>query len=955
MLGGLLPQRVFAGDLQNQAQKEAKVYTALKAIRFQCVQQGDSLRFAPEFEKQSSFDITYSAFYYYKSAGQMAVAVGEHVDSGDGKISCVDQSEMAPVVKLLGFDSVRDFFNFFVKEDGGNFVDRYGTNSGQKFFDYVNSKAEKGPDNNINALSKAGKYWLIETNLRKGGCKPGPYDNATSAYHKKVGIVTDKGEYKEVEWSVTDDHNVNVGRGILNKDGREDDTGISCSDLLDMLADKSLAKAYAELAEQDLKNGQPVSSNTGATGNPEDNSNATCKASGPLEWILCPIFNLFAEATEFFYKQILQPFLYTPPVDTDPASGSFKAWSGFRLYGNIILVIAMIVIVFGQSIGGGLVDAYTAKKVLPRILAAAILVNLSVYIVAILVDLTNILGRGVSNLIMAPFGDLTAGLSGSAQGGVIGLAALGAFLSTGAVAGFVATIAGVGGIGVAASFIGFTIVLPALIAIIGVFVTLVIRRGIILALILVSPIAFALYCLPNTEQYFRKWWDLLFKSLLVYPIVMLIFAISNVMSLTILDVNSSNSAGGIASSGIAGIIAFALQIIPLFLVPFAFKFSGGAIGSLYGAIQGGGGKLGNAFKSRREQSQKDYSDRSVYGREQAARRLKKEASNQNRSALTRRTARFMQNRVGGYNIAAAASAARAERMKIMNDQIATGDDDEIRALTVDARMVKASRKGVAALEAAGYKRDKDFTLDDETGALKLRNASGKFYDAGTAQVAQDRWGGDQSAVQKALSYEIQKSIRGDQHDSVVNSIVGIGKGQGFSDNEMNMIVKGAGFEQQNKTKEYKHMGVEDGKLKLAGGAFADEMAATFGTYQAFSQDADTYSTLGNVYMEAIHNPSAEGAQVTQEQIEKFASQFRGMSGEDMENYLARAAAASADEAQRMGLPAPLQSAPADVRKSIESLLSTIDKKSAQGTVALQDSARRDGNGNRTLNIDLKRG
>ncbi len=34
-----------------------------------------------------------------------------------------------------------------------------------------------------------------------------------------------------------------------------------------------------------------------------------------------------------------------------------------------------------------LIDAYTVKKVLPRLLAAAILINLSIYIVALLVDL----------------------------------------------------------------------------------------------------------------------------------------------------------------------------------------------------------------------------------------------------------------------------------------------------------------------------------------------------------------------------------------------------------------------------------------------------------------------------------------------------------------------------------------------------------------------------------------
>jgi len=48
------------------------------------------------------------------------------------------------------------------------------------------------------------------------------------------------------------------------------------------------------------------------------------------------------------------------------------------------------------------VEAYTLKKMLPRILIAAILINLSIYLVAALVDMSNVFGGGITYLINEP-------------------------------------------------------------------------------------------------------------------------------------------------------------------------------------------------------------------------------------------------------------------------------------------------------------------------------------------------------------------------------------------------------------------------------------------------------------------------------------------------------------------------------------------------------------------------
>lgn len=341
---------------------------------------------------------------------------------------------------------------------------------------------------------------------------------------------------------------------------------------------------------------RPPSSNTyvGDTGNktnpPNDvngggttSEEVSCESTGAsLSWIVCPVISFFGNATQAMYENIIAPWLKTDTFDFSSTSAVYRGWSNLRLYGNIILIIAMLVIVFGQTIGGGLVDAYTAKKVLPRILIAAVLINLSIYIVAAMVDITNILGSGFTTL----FTEMVGGSGGNTltfSGGTSG-ALIGSVVGTGALSiwAVVATSGAI--IGALVQAVLLFVLLPAFLAILGVFVTLILRKGLILFLVLISPIAFALYCLPNTEQYFKKWWDLLLKALLVYPIISIVFGVSSVLAVT-LNQSSNGDVNGL-SAAVGQLASIIILVLPLFLIPFAFKLAGGAIGSLYGTIAG---------------------------------------------------------------------------------------------------------------------------------------------------------------------------------------------------------------------------------------------------------------------------------------------------------------------------------------------------------------------------------
>ena len=341
-----------------------------------------------------------------------------------------------------------------------------------------------------------------------------------------------------------------------------------------------------------VQSGQTTNVNASAPTTNNGNGSAakvtpTCDTSNdPLTWILCPVFNDVAGLTDWVLKNFVQPLLKTTPVSTDPANPTYQIWSNFRIYGNILLIVALIVVVFGEAIGGGLIEAYTARKMLPRVLIAAILINLSVYIVALLVDITNILGSGIGEIITAPLKNAAQfqfTLNAVQGGGVIAIA------GGATIFGFFTGILAAGSITALFAWIGLFVLMPAAFAVLAAFLTIVLRQGLILFLILVSPVAFAMYCLPNTEKYFKKWWDLLWQTLLVYPIIMIIFAIADVLSVTIMDANSGFkpntpllAQGAVATNNVfAALVSFVALFLPLILIPYAFRLAGGALGKIH--------------------------------------------------------------------------------------------------------------------------------------------------------------------------------------------------------------------------------------------------------------------------------------------------------------------------------------------------------------------------------------
>lgn len=545
----------------------------------------------------------------------------------------------------------------------------------------------------------------------------------------------------------------------------------------------------------------------------------SCNASGnPFSWVLCPLYDGLGSLSDALLEHAIAPMLRVNPISTNPDDTIYKVWSAFRVWGDILLVIGLIVIVFGQAIGGGILDAYTAKKVLPRILIAAILINLSLYIVAFAVDISNVVGQGIGNIMVAPLEGVSLSPSGLKLGvfGVIGGALGGATTIVGAL-GFIGVLGGAVGLMEFMPFIFLFVILPIVLAVIAVFVILALRQAIIMALVLVSPIAFALYCLPNTEQYFRKWWNLLFNMLLVYPIIMVIFAAADILAYTAIL-----SAG--ESSFWAYILAFLLQFIPLLMIPYAFKLAGGVLGRIHEIASGNGKRGVEALKgdardpwSRRNRYRQRASNKFLEGRESLVDRGK---GWQSRGRTGGVLGRGLSGLAGLGNYEDLRSRRNKAASEMVQNHIATGGDSTVRALF--------ARQGADGV---------------------WRGTNGTAYSESDVRKAHSLYGRDPSMFQAAYAYELGKSANDSELEETMRRGATIMDEQQLPDKVG--VTLGAHWNHQQTRRELKHTRIQDDNSFIRGAhGFTQEVAENVNGYSLSNMRTSTIQALIDDYKEA---------------------------------------------------------------------------------------------------------
>lgn len=301
--------------------------------------------------------------------------------------------------------------------------------------------------------------------------------------------------------------------------------------------------------------------------------NSGCKDSlGALGWLICPLTEKISEAVDWLYDKI-EVILLINPVEMTDGEPIYELWKYFRAVTNVVFIIFLLVVVWSQLTGVG-ISNYGVKKALPKLIIAAVMVNLSFIVCSIAVDASNIIGNGLRSVFEGIETTAMGGEAAATGGATASLTDIYAALAGGTA---VAIGAAVIAIETGAIWMLIPVALGAIVAVASGLVTIALRQAVVALLIMISPLAIVAYILPNTEQWFKKWRQLLTKMLVFYPMFSLLFGAANLAGWAII---------ASAKSGFTLMLGAAVQIFPLFFSWKLMQMSGTFLNTINGWMRG---------------------------------------------------------------------------------------------------------------------------------------------------------------------------------------------------------------------------------------------------------------------------------------------------------------------------------------------------------------------------------
>ena len=214
---------------------------------------------------------------------------------------------------------------------------------------------------------------------------------------------------------------------------------------------------------------------------------------------------------------------------------------------------------------------------------------------------------------------------------------------------------------------------------------LLLRRIAIILLIIAAPLAFALWALPGGEKWAQRWWKLFSEMLLMYPIIMALFAAGVFVSQIMPKIDDGPGGSGLGIMT-AAVSAVAL-VLPYFLIPAVFKMASGALSNITGMINDRGKGLVDRSKRWRDEG-------SQWGRDKKTKAAVKDMRGQLKQ-LKRAEADYlgMDNKAGEW-------MQRRRKSRIVGRNWAQGGDAKEVQRSVLAKMEAAHSK--ENYESASY-------------------------------------------------------------------------------------------------------------------------------------------------------------------------------------------------------------------------------------------------------------
>jgi len=294
-------------------------------------------------------------------------------------------------------------------------------------------------------------------------------------------------------------------------------------------------------------------------------ANPSCESEGGEgSWILCPTLRIASNFIRALDEQI-NDVLQVPNKYFEGKSGEnlHASWTRLRNIAYIILVPIMLVMVLGTAIGFSAIDAYTVKRALPRLVAATLFIALSYQITTFGIKFINDVGKGMLGLLTSSF----------ATEGEITLASL---FDPGVISGGLFTAAAVGTTLLALGAIPIVLLYAVSVGLILfiAFLGLAFRQMLLLALVLMAPLAILAWIFPGNDKLWKLWWGAFSKLLFLYPLVMILIGGGRVFAKVVQEASGSGF--------LETILILTAYVGPYFFIPATFKIAGGLFATITG-------------------------------------------------------------------------------------------------------------------------------------------------------------------------------------------------------------------------------------------------------------------------------------------------------------------------------------------------------------------------------------
>lgn len=266
--------------------------------------------------------------------------------------------------------------------------------------------------------------------------------------------------------------------------------------------------------------------------------NSKCGGRG-IAAVSCTVTRYFGE-TMFEGFNLIEKNLAIRPNTLE----NFKPmWTRIRNASNIIFAIIVLISAISYISNYGL-NFYQVKKFLPKAIVILIMINISFYIIQVIVDVSNITAVGINNLFSSLSQDIKDDNSTVSTVLMYGISTI-----------------NIGIIGILAFWAGKGVIIPIIVSgLITILLTVLaigFRELLIVTLVITSPLALLSLLLP-TDKYFKFWKKTFFTTVMLLPIISLIFCSSNYAYLLLMSTNI-----GILFK----VMALNIKFLPLLAVP----------------------------------------------------------------------------------------------------------------------------------------------------------------------------------------------------------------------------------------------------------------------------------------------------------------------------------------------------------------------------------------------------